>query len=300
MEFEYGKIAYLKMLELEKELASLKNSLNQKTSNDIYLSSEITENNSTHFSKTFVFNVIESGKYNFHGDISVEFEEQNDILVNFYLNSKLLYTTNLLATIDSEYSFDTICQNGKNELTVSLSGQNLFTVNKLNANLFRYEIDGLYHRLSRIHFDGVEFILIVNDNIATLYKLIDSQSELTEILSFKCKDACIIDAGTNYLQLIYVDENSNLIRKFLGFATNVVTDQPLNINCVQSVCGYKENNRLKIIYCRFSQIHYCYYTSDEITVEKTHRKGNIVYADPEVAGVFIIVDSTSKTKLVIE
>ena len=301
MEFEYGKIAYLKMLELEKELSALKNSLTQKTSNDIFLTSENDNNNSSQFSKTLVFNVIESGKYNFHGNIKCEFENHNDILVNFYLNSQLLYTTNVTSLLDKEYEFDTICQSGKNQLTVTFHAQNVFNLKTINANIFRYESDNGYHRVSRIHFDGVEFILLVNDDTATLYKLIENQNELIELLTFKCKDACIIDAGTNYLQIIYIDEKADLIKKFIGFASNYVKDEPLNVSGVQSVCGYKEGEYLKIIYSRFSQIYYCYYNSLEgITVEKTQRKGNVVYADPEVVGVYIIVDFASKTKLVIE
>ncbi len=303
MQIEYGKIAYLKMLELEKELSALKNSLTQKTSNDIYLVSENDDNNSLTYTKSFIFNVIESGKYNFYGNMQTAFENENDISVIFYLNGEIVYKINLSSLLDANFNFDVLCQSGKNQLDVVFSAVNVFNLKNISVNISRYEKDDHYHRISHFGFDNYEIIVSVNKNVASVYQLYDNQDELIELFTFNCKDAQVYDAGTNYFAIVYVDENSNLYHKFYSLYSNYVNDTPLNVNSVQSVCGYRiDSYTVKIIYSRFSQIYYCYYTESErlIINEKTSRKGNILYADAQYKGIYFVVDFTSKTKLVIE
>lgn len=301
MEFEYGKIAYLKMLELEKELSTLKNSLNKKTSNELHFVSENDDNNSQEYSKTFILNVIESGKYNFHGIIKNDFESENVILVNFYLNGQLVLTKNISDILENEYTFDALCESGKNELIVTFSGQNVFSLKYISVSLTRYESDGVYHRLSKIEYDGQEYLLNVNANIATIYKINESD-QLVEILSFNCKDAQLCYATSTIIRLVYIDENSNLCLKLVEIYSNNVIDEPLNIGGVISVACYKKGDILRLIYTRFSQVYYCDYdvSLGIFSITKTTKKGNIVYSEPKVAGVYLIVDFTSKTKLVIE
>lgn len=300
MEFEYGKIAYLKMLELEKQLSSLKNSLTKKTSNEVHLVSENDDNNSIEFSKTFILNVIESGKYSYNGIIKCDFDLENEILVNFYLNGQLIKTQTLSDNLENLYTFDALCESGKNELIITLSGQNVFNLKKISVSLSRYENDGLYHRISKVNYNDITYVLSVNDNVAILSKI--SEDKLIEILTFNCKDAQLCYAGNNFVRIIYVDENSNLCFKFVNVNTNYVSDECLNISAVQSVCSYKTQDYLKVIYSRFSQIYYGIYNSVDgsFSTTKTARKGNIVYSEPEIAGIYLIVDFTSKTKLVIE
>ncbi len=304
MEFEYGKVAYLKMLELEKELSSLKNSLNQKTSNSIYLVSENDDNNSTLFSKTFMFNVFESGKYNFHGLILTESQTENQITVDFTLNNELVLSLDMNTLSETNYSFDTLCQSGKNELIVTFTAESEFNLKKINVNLIRYEKDGLYHKLSVLNYETTNYILNVSGNDATLLKVKNSSNKIESVMSFKCKDAQLIEVKSYYAIMVFIDDNSSLKIKVVDFANNRVTEEDLGVSGVNSVCAYKlENGQgYKIIFSRFSQIYYCYYNvqGDSRTFEKTARKGNLVYAETNVCGVYLIVDFTSKTKLVIE
>ncbi len=302
MEFEYGKIAYLKALKLEKELEELKNSLTQKTSNNIFLVSENDDNNSTEYSKTITFNVIESGKYNFQGNVITEFDGQNQISVEMILNGEKIKSFEISSSFSFEYNFDTICQTGKNELIVVFLATNNFNLKKLNLNLTKYDSDELYHRLSKVDYLFATYVLEVNGDEAKLSRIEYNQNEFEELLTFKCKDAQLCGYCIGELRIAYIDENSNLLLKNVSIDGQTASQVNLDASGVTSLCSYVVGNDVHIYFSRFSQIYRCVYNgiSENFYVEKTLKKGNVLFSEPDVSGVYIIADFTSNTKLVIE
>lgn len=303
MQIEYGKIAYVKVLELEKQLKEITNLLKEKQNEDsnVYLISENDNNNSNFFEKTFVFNSINSGKYKVSGITVFSTDIESEIKVKYYLNGENVYTHVIGNSEDINYNFYIMLASGKNQIKVEISSTNNFNLINLSLNIERDSTLLGSGKMSSTIVNDKEYILFVSDNLGKVYE-VDNQTIVPLLVyTFNCSSGVILCSDSEKITIICssLEGKLNQVDLFVSDFSSVTTD--LGYGGVSSVAGIKYGDGYKVLFTRFGELFEAIYNSSgTFKAEKTGKKGSQVYGEPSVSGIYIVVDSTKKTKIILE
>ncbi len=298
MNFDYGKIAYLKIVELEKQLSKLQETITIQNNSSMYFISENDNNNTAVYEKTFVFNSKNSGKYSIDGIINAEIETGTLLFIDIYLDDCFMDTRVIGMNDDLEYSLNLLIKKGKNSLIFKFRSDTVFNVKKITANIHKSENSNTFNRITKIPKENGDYVLIVKDKYANLQIIDNGEREAITISKFTLKDGIILYHDSDYIYVSYISSNYELFLRKINKETYEYTDENLKVNGVNSVAGYYKDGNLVIIFVKFNQVHIGKYNFSTFTYENVGQIANRVYTEPSISDLYIITNSQDKTKLI--
>ncbi len=298
MSFDYGKIAYLKIVELEKQLSKLQETLTVQTNSSMYFISENDNNNSAVYEKTFIFDSKNSGKYTIDGIINANIETGTLLFIDIYLDDCFMDTRVIGMNDDLEYSLNLLINKGKNSLIFKFRSDTVFNVKKITANIHKSENSNTFNRITKIPKENGDYVFIVKDKYANLKIIENGEREGITISKFTLKDGTILYHDSDYIYVGYVTLNYELYLRKINKATNEFVDIDLGVGGLSSIAGYFKDNNLVILFIKFNQVHVGKYDFSTFTYENVGQIADRVYAEPSINDLYIITNSQNKTKLI--
>ena len=218
MNFDYGKIAYLKIIELEKQLSKLQETITIQNNSSMYFISENDNNNSAVYEKTFVFNSKYSGKYSIDGIINANIETGTLLFIDIYLDDCFMDTRVIGMNDDLEYSLNLLINKGKNNLIFKFRSDTVFNVKKITANIHKSENSNTFNRITKIPKENGDYVLIVKDKYANLKIIENGEREGITISKFNLKDGTILYHDNDYIYAGYITLNYELYLRKINMA----------------------------------------------------------------------------------
>ena len=247
-----------------------------------------------------MFNSINSGKYKVSGKIVSDIIE-SEMLVKFYLNDEVVYTYNINSNKDENYQFNILLSSGKNQIKALISSSSVFNINNISVNI-EIQSDGTRNgNMSSCTISEKEYILFVSDNLGKVY-LVDNQTIVPVLVyTFNCSSGVILSCDTEKITIICSSTSGRLqeVNIFINDFSSVTTE--LGYGGVSSVACIKSGDSYKVLFTRFGEVFSANYNSSgSFVAEKTGKKGSLVYGENNINGLYIVVDQTKKTKLILE
>jgi hypothetical protein len=300
VESDYGKMAYVKVCELEKKLKNLESLYSEVKYNEVNFSFKENANKNC-YEKTFKVNAVKDGKYTFKGSVEIDVALQNGVSVLVYVNGVLAYSNKNLNLTNFSYDFEAVLSKGENQIKTTCQAEESYNLISLNYTVCGY-IDYVKsnNALSRISYNGYDFILHLLDDKAFLYKYSALNGLILNGEFSSLFQASIIGVDSNCVYLAAIDSSKFLRVISYDYNNNVIVNNvALNVGGVLSVCGYMFGDTFKLYFTRLLEV--CcgdFSFSNEFTYYRTGRKGAKVYLEPNETNYLIISDKYSNAKLV--
>lgn len=300
MILDYGKTAYVKVQELEKKILQLQQEINKNVYKSIdfnfYPSGEVE---SVYWVR---FNALKSAvskiKFNINTQSSVEYK----FTVKLYIQQECICTKTVELGKEDGFEIDVALNSGKNEIKILLVSSISYTLKSIKVIVNGY-VDYLneYNRLTKTTYNGVDYVLHVSGESATLYTYTPADGLIARSKFSELKDACIGGVITNKLLIVTVDAYNSLKVMFLELSNFEGSYYDIGIDGVSSVAAYLNGNRVRILFVKFNNVYAGNFTaSGNFSCEKTGRRGSAVFADADCQGVYFISTDARGSKLVIE
>ena len=298
---DYGKIAYLKIVELEKKVKDLEKKVSQSTYTELeYFYSDLISKythefyinltalkEGTAYLKLFIDGDFEAGAY------SIEVKVNG---VHFFME-------NVPKTNQKTISLNANLNKGENEIAVIIFNDiELLRLNSLKVNVSGYvEYLKIKNNLSNACLSGVEYVLQFKKDVATLFLYSQQDGLVNSYTLTDIKDCKIAGGISNVLYLPFIDQNNNLFMCEYNIETGSDNVIDLKVSACSSVAGYPCENGVKIFYSKFAKIFSGVYESGKPFLPSyTGRKGLEVYADASAPKAIVIVDNFLNAKFVTE
>lgn len=292
---DYGKMAYIKINQLEKRIETLEKDLAKSVYNTLFFDFTTPEK-LTNFDK--------SVKFISNGDTAVKVE----ILISIPSSTRLQYQvkhneslikSGYCQSLESVITFDLGAHNGENTLELIISSQVELEFNYLKLTLGG-QID--YHsqkrKLSLSTTTYSDYVAYQNGDFATVYSYYSGS--LVNVLEYSgILDISLLGFDGNKLYIGLVNENNELkIETLTERGERYASGQTLAKN-VSSVCGYLNENGVSVVFSKAGEIMLGnYQIGSEFAYEKTGRRGLLVSADSDVLGAYVVHGDYRPTKLV--
>ncbi len=294
---DYGKMAYVKVSELEKRFEKLQKELLSSITNTLSFDLVTPEKRNV-FRKTFLCNCLKTStvtiKVNFQSNLFLSIEY--DLFINGNSVQKGAFSDGK-GTLD----FQAGVGEGKLDFEIELYSPSPFLIENLFITVNgSVEYFSEFNRISALNHQQMTYFSAVNSNKLVLY-VYDEQG-LTELFNLnEIKDASIAGLINGELYVLYIDVSNVLrvliydVETFHGIICN------LNANGATSVCGYPYGDGIKVFYTLTGSVFSGEYVKDgNFKGENTWRKGNKVFCEPNIIGVYIVSDAYNSNKLVTE
>jgi hypothetical protein len=292
----YGKLAYLKVLELEKRFENFQKDLKGSLT-DLLTYDLTTPERRTVFTKKFTCKSNSTSTLNVKVDLKTDTEIK--IEYQFFIGDTLV-KTDFLQGGNGSFSFDYAVAQGKLNFTLKLIAVTSFTISNLYVTLSgKVSYLTEFRRLSYYTHGDVTYITTISGNVLTIYgySVLEGLHEL--FILTEIKDASIVGFINGELYVSFIDEQNALkvlmynVQTFGGLIAN------LSVSGVTSLCGYGYGDGVEIIFVLTGNVYVGVYVKGEpFTYQAVKRKGVKVTAEASVPGVYIISDAYSSNKLV--
>ncbi len=299
VEVDYGKLAYVKNVELERRIKELEQKLSEFTYKEIELK-YVNQAGENTFNKEFKVEVFKEDKYALNVSLYVR---ANDILnanAEIYVNGIKRHLKSVQVKQNVSYSFDCALEKGTNIIEIKVVSDLETPILESAKILINGAIDyaNVKNHISYIDDVNVTFILHLNENKAVLYKY-SADGFWAKKIFYDVSDCKICGSKNKVVYICYVDGNKRLKTCVYNDATQEDATYDLGVEGVSSVAGVPYGDGFKIYFSRLAKI-YCgeYVEGQAFNPLYTGRKGLEVYADPFVPTAFIIVDNLLNAKLV--
>lgn len=296
---DYGKLAYLKLSELERKIQILENKVNESS----YTELEFVYNNLTNkrihtFSVTL--NALKEGLCNIKILSTLETLSDN-FFIEVKLNDVLLFSETSVKGLQNSYSLEATLPKGENVILVNIQDD----VNGVVLNNLKVNVSGFVNYIneknyiSNVSTESNEYVLHLKNNEALLYAY-SYEAGLTKIYTLydviDCKIAGVIDG---VLYILYINNLNELFVCAYNLSTNSGINHNLNVSSCTSVAGYIVDAGIKIYYSKFAQIYSgTFVLGTPFYSTYTGRKGLEVYADSNAPNAVVIVDNFLNAKFV--
>ena len=292
----YGKIAYLKVLELEKKFEKFEKDL--KGSLTDILSFDLTTPD-----RRMVFTKKFSCKSNATSTLNVKVDLKTDTALKIeyqFIIGDSIVKRDYLQGGNGTFTFDYGIPEGELNFTLKLISATSFNIENLYVTLsgkISYLTE--FRRLSYITSGNVTYIATTSGNVLTVYGY-SVEEGLHELFTLtEIKDASIVGFIGNELYVLYVDESNTLDILLYDINSYNGMIYGLNVSGVTSLCGYNYGDGVKIIFVLTGNVYSGVFLKGEpFTYQAVKRKGVRVTADAGVSEVYIISDAYSSNKLV--
>ncbi len=296
---DYGKRAYIKLLNLEKRLEKLEKESSEVSYSQLNFDLSGADI-STNFNKSFKLEVGKEGVYTFNCSMQSSLDSLINVRVEILVNSVVVCNQDNYYSKKNTFSFEAPLREGVNEITCKISSSNPMSLTELS-----FRVNGFINyvkttnALSHVSYGGADYILHLKDKGATLYSY--SQSELKKAVTLNELSECsIIGAKSGYLYILGLTTEKNLVVYRVNLERCTTSSLMLNITGASSACGYSINDVFTIIFAKDGEIFKGKYVFGlPFSYERINLKGVKLVTCPSANGAFIVVDKYLNAKLVI-
>ncbi len=295
---DYGKRAYVKVIELEKKFEKLQKELKNSVTDTLNFDLSTPERRVI-FGQKFAF----VNKDNSNVTLTIDVTTDINLAVNYQiLLGGVVIKSGEFAGGGGSLKTEIGVGSGELKFQINLSAPITFGLQNLFVTVSgKVEYVSDYRRLSVLNTSNISYVTIVNENRLILYGY-DSTEGLYELFNWAdVKDVAIAGFIGGELYVLYVD---------LSHAVHLLLYNPVTfegkivgLGCkgVNSICGYPYGNGIKVFYVQTGNVYSGVYIKGESFISSAvKRKGVKVTADAGVAGAYIISDAYNSNKLVTE
>ena len=293
---DYGKRAYIKVIELEKKFESLQKEFKNLITDTLSFDLSTPEHRAI-FGQKFAFVSKDNSTVNLTLDLST------DVIVTIgyqiVLDGVVVKSGNFPnggGTLKTEIGVGAGTQKFQINLTspITFGLQNLYVT--VSGKVEHLEDD---RRLSIITLQDMNYITLVNDDRLILYGY-DNAEGLFELFNLGgVIDVSIAGYIGGELYVLFVDK-TNLL-KVLIYNPQTFEGFTYSLGCkgVTSACGYPYGLGIMVYYVLTGGVYSgVYIKGEKFTSSPVMRRGVKVTAEPNVEGAYIISDSYNSNKLV--
>ncbi len=296
---DYGKLAYLKITELENRIEKLEKKVSETNYTELEFNySDLIEQYTHEFFITI--NALKEGASTIKLNIDGNFEAIA-YSVEVKVNDVHLMREYVQKTNQKTYSLTANLNKGENVIKVTVeNGATKLKIYSLKMNVsgfVEYLITKNY--LSNVTVDSTEYVLHFNKDVATLFSYSTENGLVTSYTLSGVLDCKIVGAINGALYVAYIDQSNNLFLCVYNVSTGEDEFIDLRVTSCSSVAGYPCDNGIKLFYSKFAKIYSGVYTpSASFISHYTGRKGLEVYADGNAPNAVVIVDNFLNAKFI--
>ena len=282
MYLDYGKLAYVKVMELEKKIEMLEKDIKGSLI-DVLCFDLTTPENRTVFNKKF------SCKCNSTSSISVSVEVQTDIelSINYKLTcGDVVVKSGVFKGGAGNFTVEHGVSQGDVNYNLTLSCSTSFYINNLYVTLSG-KISHLteFKRMSSYTHGDVTYVSTVNGNLLILYGYSTSEGFYELFYITDVKDTSIVGFIGEELYVAYVDVNNNLKMLIYNPETYNGLFYNLNVVGVTSVCGYNYGEGIEVLFVLTGNVYSgVYVKGEQFSYLPVKRKGVKVTAEANYPG----------------
>ena len=295
---DYGKRAYIKVMELEKRFEKLQKEFKNLVTDTLSFDLSTPERRVI-FGRKFYFVSKDNSTINLTLDLTTD--------VNISIGYQIVLDDAVIKS--GQFEGGSGCL--KTEIGVG-AGELRFQINLTSPITFG--IQNLYvtvsgkvehvaedRRLSLITVSNMNYLTLIDDNRLVLYGY-DSIDGLYELFNWQdVKDVSIAGYIGSDLYLLYIDASNSLnllIYSSISYEGNIIN---LGYKGVTSTCGYPYGGGIMVYYVSTGNVYSgVYIKGEKFTSSAVKRRGVKVTADSNVKGAYIISDAYNSNKLVTE
>ncbi|MBR5439617.1 MAG: hypothetical protein IKV61_05315 [Clostridia bacterium] len=296
---DYGKLAYLKIAELENKIQILEGKVNQNSYTELeFLYSNLTNKYTHEFSVTL--NSLKDGASTIKIMLDATLQSGNALL-EVKVNNVTLYKESNFKNAQNSYSFEANLSKGKNLISFKVEDLTTqFALNNLKITVGGFvEYLKTKNYVSNVTVNDVEYVLHLNNDTGVLFTysyqtgLVNSYA-IPNVID--CKIAGVIN---NVLYILYISKENNLFACAYNLETSEDNVVNLNVNSCTSVAGYPVDGAIKVFYSKFAKIYSGIYEFGKAFMPTfTGRKGLEIYADANSPSAIVIVDNFLNAKFI--
>ena len=297
---DYGKMAYVKISQLEDKILNLQKQSLSKTF--AVLDFDFTGEKSVNYLEKVV-NVNFLSAEMSYVNISCTLEKSSDreIDLNVFFGDEEVYSQSALKDGDNAFDFNALCEKGVYPVKIILSSFGAFNLNNLKLEIKGYvSYNNLEGALSVGSYENKDISCHQYGESASVYEY-SNGLPLKKIASFSgVYESQVVMVNGEFAYILVVDTKRNLKLIKINLSNYQTNSIILPVNAVMSACGYPDGNGgITIYFSQLAQIYQGNFASDTaFSYHKTGRKGVKLYAECNEPGVMITVDRNKCAKLV--
>ena len=296
MDLDYGKRAYIKVLELEKRLENyIKNNDEQKEKSLTYDLS-LPETRAV-FVRRLKFMANADGIVKVSATLISP--EDVPLIYEIYRNGELV-KSGKTDTTETLITFDVGAFEGENELEFSISAGLPFVLDGFKLTV-QGKVDYLEckRRISTIAVGESNYVLYLNGNSYTLYYY--AGESLVQKYYDDAYDACILGLVGSELYVGSISLDYGLKITIINVSTGGGLTTKALVKGVSSICGYQSGNVVTVIFVKTGEVYKGVYDRGSgFSFQSTYRRGTSVFAEPEVSNAYVISDDYKPTKFIVQ
>ena len=296
---DYGKLAYLKITELENRIEKLEKKVSEANYTELEFNySDLIQQYTHEFFITI--NALKEGTSTIKLNIDGDFEALA-YTVEIKVNDVHLMSEYVQKTNQKSFSLTANLNKGENLIKVTVQNDSC----KLNIYSLKLNVSGFVeylttkNYLSNVAVDSVEYVLHFKKDVATLFSYSVDTGLVTSYTINSVLDCKLVGAINGVLYIAYIDANNNLFLCAYDLVTGNDEVIDLNVTACSSVAGYPCDNGVKLFYSKFAKIYSGVYIKNLSFISQyTGGKGLEVYADSNAPNAIVIVDNFLNAKFV--
>ena len=297
MNKDYGKMAYLKVIELEKQMLKLKKQLTDSAFNSLVFNLGSPDKR-----LKFVKKIRFYSNGNDLVTISVNIQTQNNLTVNAtaVLNGRKLFQ-NSISNGNGVINLELGVDRGECLLQLTFEHESLYSINDLTVTINgKVEYAVSQRSLSSITLSNKNYVSYLNDNNLQIFKY-TTEGGVCQVFEFDgVVDGSICGFINGELYVVVVNKLNELLMLTYNENANTSSISSVLTNGVTSVCGYPYGDGIKIYFILGGQVYSGEYVSGETFKERSlNRKGVKITADADCINAYIVTDAYGLSKLVI-
>ena len=293
---DYGKRAYIKVIELEKELDKRLKELQENSYRGLFFDLSTPET-ATAFTRKAKF--VANADGTMRCVLTVYPPSGVSVIYEILVYSKLI-KTGTVSGGETAVSFDMGVFKGENEITVKLYASIPYVLENLSLTIEGSVGEYLGNRkLSCVTHNDKNYILFVCDGWYYLY-LYDGSGLNLITQKDGVIDGCIGGIINDVMYVVILNENNSFnILRYNLLTSSGFTTQSLSSG-VTSVCAYPHDGGIKVLFIKSGELNIGFYDSESgFFYEKTSRRAQKVFADADAPGVYILHDEFKPVKFIV-
>lgn len=295
MLIDYGKMAYVKINELNKRIEKLEKQVNKSTYNTLVFDLTPPEKGYA-FDKVIKF--LSNGDGVVKGELTVSIPESASVTYQIIFQNKTVKMGSVTA-IESVITFELSANDGENEVDLKFSSTEDLKFDGLKVTLGgQVEYLSQKRKLSLSTTTFSDYIIYLNADVATLYEY--SLGSLVKVCDyFNVLDVSLLGYANQQLYVAVISEENELSFETISSDGERVKNPNVTIKNVSSIYGYVSDSGINVVFSKAGNILVGEYGYDgTFNYQKTGRRGAFVTGDSDVLGVYIIYGEYKPTKLV--